>query len=83
MSLIKLTLQSILSRKLTTALLVISISLSVMLLIGIQKIKYTAKHSFNHSISGTDLIVGSRSGESQLLLYSLSTRPTRCKYVMG
>ena len=69
--LIQLTLKSILSRKLTTILLILSISLSSLLLIGVQKIKKSAKESFSHSISGTDLIVGPRSGEIQLLLYTV------------
>ena len=60
-----------LSRKLTSVLLILSIGLSAMLLIGVQKIKDSAKHSFSHSISGTDLIVGARSGDIQLLLYTV------------
>lgn len=71
MSLFKLTLKSILSRKLTSALLILSIGLSSMLLIGVQKIKQSAKESFSHSISDTDLIVGARSGDIQLLLYTV------------
>ena len=42
-----------------------------MLLIGVQKIKLSAKESFSRSISGTDLIVGARSGDVQLLLYTV------------
>lgn len=42
-----------------------------MLLLGIQKIKHSAKESFSHSISGTDLIVGPRSGDIQLVLYTV------------
>lgn len=71
MSLFKLTYKSILSRKLTSVLLIISIALSTMLLIGVQKIKSSAKTSFSTSISGTDLIVGARSGDAQLLLYTI------------
>ena len=71
MSLIKLTLKSIVSRKLISLLLILSIGLSTSLLIGVQKIKYSAKKSFSHSISGTDLIAGSRSGDLQLLLYTV------------
>jgi putative ABC transport system permease protein len=71
MSLFKLTYKSILSRKLTSILLIVSISLSTMLLIGVQKIKSSAKTSFSSSISGTDLIIGARSGEAQLLLYTI------------
>jgi len=71
MSLIRLSIKSMLSRKLTVLLLILSIGLSTMLLVGIQKIKLSAKHSFSHSISGTDLIIGARSGETQLLLYTV------------
>lgn len=71
MTLIQISIKSIFSRKLTLSLLIFSIGLSSMLLLGIQKIKHSAKASFSYSISGTDLIVGARSGETQLLLYSV------------
>ena len=71
MSLFKLMLRNVLSRKLTSFLLVLSIGLSSMLLIGVQKIKHSARTSFSHSISGTDLIVGARSGNIQLLMYTV------------
>ena len=71
MSLIQLAFKSILSRKLVVILLTISIGLSTMLLIGVQKIKESARSSFSHSISGTDLIVGARTGDIQLLMYTV------------
>lgn len=71
MSLFKLTYKSLMSRKLTVGLLVLSIALSSMLLIGVQKVKQSAKESFASSISDTDLIVGARSGDIQLLLYTV------------
>ena len=71
MSLLNLTLKSIFSRRLISSLLILSIGLSSMLLIGVQKVKDSAKESFSHSISGTDLIVGARSGDIQLLLYTV------------
>ena len=71
MSWFKLTIHSLLNRKLPSALLIISIAISGMLLIGVQKIKDSAKQGFSHSISGTDLIVGARSGSIQLLLYTV------------
>lgn len=52
-------------------ILVLSIGVSTLLLIGVQKIKHSAKESFSSSISNTDLIVGTRSGKTQLLLYSV------------
>ena len=71
MSLINLSLKSILSRKLVSSLLIISIAISTTLLIGIEKVKHSTKHSFSHSISGTDLIIGSKTSDIQLLMYTL------------
>jgi putative ABC transport system permease protein len=42
-----------------------------MLLLGVEKVRTEAKTSFANTISGTDLIVGARSGATQLLLYSV------------
>jgi putative ABC transport system permease protein len=76
MSLIKLTIKSMFSRRLSSCLLIGSIALSSMLLIGVQKIKISAKQSFSQSISGTDLIVGARSGDIQLLMYTVFRQGT-------
>lgn len=71
MSLIQIAFKSIFSRKGVIGLLILSIGLSTMLLITIQHIKVSAKNSFRHSISGTDLIVGARTGDIQLLMYTV------------
>ena len=42
-----------------------------MLLLGVEKVRTGARQSFADTISGTDLIVGARSGAVQLLLYSV------------
>lgn len=42
-----------------------------MLLLGVEKIRHNARLSFANTISGTDLIVGGRSGSVQLLLYTI------------
>jgi len=42
-----------------------------MLILGVEKVRHDAKRSFANTISGTDLIVGARSGSVQLLLYSV------------
>jgi putative ABC transport system permease protein len=47
---------------------VISIALSVMLLLGIERIRTNVEKSFTSTISGTDLIVGARTGDLSLLL---------------
>lgn len=63
--------KSLRNRKFTTILTVTSIALSVTLLLGVERIRKEAKASFTNTISGTDLIVGARTGPVQLLLYSV------------
>ena len=71
MTLLNLTWKSLLNRKATVTLTLFSISLSVCLLLGVEKIRYQVKDSFSSTVSGTDLIVGARSGQINLLLYSV------------
>jgi len=71
MAILGLAIKSFRNRKFTTGLTVLSIALSVMLLLGIEKIRQGAETSFTRTISGTDLIVGARSSPVQLLLYSV------------
>jgi putative ABC transport system permease protein len=68
---IALALKSLMNRKFTTILTFASIALSVTLLLGVERIRKEAKISFTNTISGTDLIVGARTGPVQLLLYSV------------
>jgi len=67
----RLALQSLRNRALTASLTVLAIAFSVMLLLGVEKVRTGARQSFADTISGTDLIVGARSGSIQLLLYSV------------
>ncbi len=62
---------SLLARGLTVGMTVLAIALSVMLFLGVEKVRTGARASFANTISGTDLIVGARSGSVQLLLYSV------------
>ena len=56
----------------TTALLVIgTIAVSVALLLGVQMIRRAGEESFASALSGTDLVVGARTGEVNLLLISV------------
>ena len=66
-----LALKSLRNRKFTTLLTVATIALSVTLLLGVERIRKEARASFTNTISGTDLIVGGRTGPVQLLLYSV------------
>ncbi|MBO6896986.1 MAG: ABC transporter permease [Shimia sp.] len=69
--LLRLAFKSLVSRLLTVSLTVFAIALSVALFLGVEKVRTGAKTSFADTISGTDLIVGARSGGVQLLLYSV------------
>jgi len=68
---IRLALASLRARALTVGMTILAIALSVALFLGVEKIRTGAKASFADTISGTDLIVGARSGSVQLLLYSV------------
>lgn len=71
MNLLHLAWKSLLNRRLAALLTVLSIACSVTLLLGVERIGEAARQSFTATVSGTDLIVGARSGPVQLLLYSV------------
>ena len=62
---------SLWNRRVTALLAVLALALSVMMLLGVEKVRREARTSFANTLSGTDLIVGARSGAVQLLLYSV------------
>ncbi|MFD3191937.1 ABC transporter permease [Sedimentitalea sp. HM32M-2] len=68
---LRLAIGSLLARGLTVGMTVLAIALSVALFVGVEKVRTGARASFADTISGTDLIVGARSGSVQLLLYSV------------
>ena len=63
--------KSLRNRRFTVVLTVVSIALSVALLLGVERVRNETRASFANTISGTDLIVGARSGGVQLLLYAV------------
>ncbi|MEL6967304.1 MAG: ABC transporter permease [Pseudomonadota bacterium] len=71
MIILRLAWHSLLNRKVTVLLTVLSIAISVALLLGVEKVRSGAKESFLNTISGTDLVIGARAGSVQLLLYSV------------
>ncbi len=71
MTLLPLACKSLLNRRFAALLTVLTIAVSVTLLLGVEKIRSQARDSFASTISGTDLIVGARSGAVNLLLYSI------------
>lgn len=68
---LRLALGSLMARALTVGMTILAIALSVTLFLGVEKVRTGARASFADTISGTDLIVGARSGSVQLLLYSI------------
>jgi putative ABC transport system permease protein len=68
---LKLARKSLWNRRGTAILTLVSLAISVALILGINHLRHQAKQSFTSTISGTDLIVGARSGSTNLLLYSV------------
>ena len=68
---LNLALRSIGNRRATAILTVLTVAISVMLFLGVEKVRHGARESFENTISGVDLIVGARSSPVNLLLYSV------------
>ena len=71
MTLLRLAFKSLRARSFTTALTIFSIALSVMLLVGVDRLRDAAQAGFSGTLSKTDLIVGARGGGLPLLLSSV------------
>lgn len=59
------------NRRLTLGLVTIAVALSVMLLLGVERLRHDARESFSQSVAGTDLVVGARTSPVQLMLYAI------------
>ncbi len=70
-SLLSLAFASAWNRRATLGLMAVSIALSVVLLLGVEQLRTQARESFSQSISGTDLVVGARTSQIQLMLYAV------------
>ena len=68
---IYLALRSLWHRRVPTLLTVAAIAISVALFAGVNKTRTATKDAFSGAISKVDLIVGPRSGNVSLLLYSV------------
>ena len=69
--LLRLAAQSAWNRRASLALAIVAMALSVMLLLGVERLRDEARNGFEQSVSGADLIVGARGSPLQLLLYSV------------
>ena len=63
--------QSLWSRRAAVAFVVLAVAVSSVLYLSVERLRSGARASFAATVSGTDLIVGGRSGGVQLLLYSV------------
>ncbi len=63
--------KSLLNRRGTVLLTILSLTIGILLVLGINHLRTQVKESFNNTLSGTDLIVGARGGSLNLLLYSV------------
>lgn len=59
------------NRRGTLVLVALSIALATMLLLALERMRTDVRESFSQSVSGTDLIVGARTGPVQLMLYAV------------
>ncbi len=67
----RLALRSLANRRVTALLTLLSLTISILLLLGVDHLRQQARNNFAQAVSGTDLIVGARTGPVNLLLYSV------------
>ncbi len=68
MTLLRLAWRSLLNRRATVMLTILTIALSIALLVMVEQLRQEVREGFYRSVSGTDLIVGARTAPLQLLL---------------
>jgi putative ABC transport system permease protein len=62
---------SLAQRKASVLLTVAALTVSVLVLVGIEQLRQNARTGFARTVAGTDLIVGARTGDINLLLYAV------------
>lgn len=70
-ALLRISAQSAWNRRGTLGLVVLSIALATALLLGLERLRSDIRSSFSQAVSGTDLVVGARTGPVQLMLYAV------------
>lgn len=71
MSVWKISWQNLKSKPLYTFLSVFTLSLSILLLLGVQQIKTSFKYQMENNLAGIDLVVGAKGSALQLVLASV------------
>ena len=67
----KIVLKSLQDRKGSVLLTLMAMTISIFVILGVEHIRQQTKKSFESTLSDTDLVIGSRSGSLNLLLYSV------------
>lgn len=67
----KIAWRSLAQRKTSVLLTVAALTVSVLVLVGIEHLRQNARSGFARTVAGTDLIVGARTGDINLLLYAV------------
>ncbi|NDY91751.1 ABC transporter permease [Ideonella livida] len=70
-TLLRLAVGSAWHRRFVLGLGVAAVALASLLLVGLEQLRHDLRRSFSQSLSGTDLVVGPRTGSVQLLLYAV------------
>jgi putative ABC transport system permease protein len=70
-TMIRLALASMGNRAVSVALTMLAIAVSVALFVGVEKMREGTRAGFDNTVSGTDLIVGARTGAANLVLYTV------------
>jgi putative ABC transport system permease protein len=70
-ALLKLAAASGWNRRGTLALVALSIALATLLLLAFERVRLDVRDNFSQAVSGTDLVVGARTGPVQLMLYAV------------
>jgi putative ABC transport system permease protein len=71
MNWVVLAIKSLWNRRTTALLTLLMVSVSVCLLLSVDRIRSDTRDSFANTLSGTDLLIGARTGRLNLLLYSV------------
>ncbi|MBM7334937.1 ABC transporter permease [Alloalcanivorax marinus] len=67
----RIILASLATRKTSAALIVAAIALSLVMILGIERLRHQVHANFASTVSGMDLIVSARGGPTNILLYSV------------
>lgn len=71
MLLLELAWRSLLNRRVSVMLTLLSIMVSVVVVIGVEHLRSQARENFTRTVSGVDLVVGARTSQLNLLLYAV------------